>query len=114
MQSVKPKHVQAPGHDGATVTTTRVGGKQCAKSQLRATVLAALALCITNADAQTTPAKVGDAVDELKRVMLLKYDDDIEKTATGFADAKNIHNSARWADWFRAPLDISLAVFDAD
>jgi len=104
---------QAADRDEAIGTQTEVVGKaQCNTRGFVAIFIAALLLLAAGARAQTMPGQVADAIDELQHQLLNKFDDDIQKTATGFADAKNINNAARWADLFRAPLDITLAVFD--
>jgi hypothetical protein len=53
-----------------------------------------------------------DALEELRTAVLKKIDFDIERNATAFADAQNIHVSVRWSDWFGWILDISKSVFD--
>ena len=47
-----------------------------------------------------------DALEDLKSAMVDKIDYDAERTATAFADAKNIWISKRWADIFKAPLAV--------
>jgi photosystem II stability/assembly factor-like uncharacterized protein/methionine-rich copper-binding protein CopC len=47
-----------------------------------------------------------NALAELKEAMLKKIDDDVDVTATTFANVKDYWRSKRWADLVRAPLGI--------
>lgn len=73
-----------------------------------------LALTLANAAlAQNIPVTdVANAAESLKKIAISKIDAEIEINARAFADAKNIHRSLVWGDWFRPVLDIAYAVYD--
>src|SRR5580765_1893388 len=72
-----------------------------------------IAMHVIPVAAQNMPAdQVAQAIDDLSHATLDKIDSEIEITARAFADAKNIHSSLVWGDWFRPILDIAYGVYE--
>jgi hypothetical protein len=49
---------------------------------------------------------VADEIDGLRDQVTLKIDEDLQRTATAFADARELNRSLFWSDLFSAPLQI--------
>ncbi len=51
-------------------------------------------------------APVADEIDALRNQITLKIDEDLERTAIAFADARELNRALFWSDLFSAPLEI--------